>query len=286
VLKSIKVKILIKILFTALAFWYVLSKVDVVDVVELMKRVDIYYLFLSLISFNISKIISSIRLNILFKLLGIDLGELRALKLYYVGMFYNLSLPGGIGGDGYKIYLLNRAYGSSISELLKATFLDRVSGLVPLLIFAGVIFLFSDYRQKIGEFTSLTLFITVTFVPLPSLWLLYRYIFKRFYKAFLSTSILGFATQAFQILSAYFIAKAVLIEENFLLETILLFLISSLIAVLPISFGGVGVREGVFLYGLTLLNTSPDKGVTFGLIFFIITALSSFVGLFLRTDTD
>lgn len=56
--------------------------------------------------FNISKIISSIRLNRYFKDINLSLSQTYNLKLYYLGMFYNLFLPGGIGGDGYKIYII------------------------------------------------------------------------------------------------------------------------------------------------------------------------------------
>jgi len=36
-------------------------------------------------------------------------------------MFYNLFLPGGIGGDGYKIYLLNKLSNKSIKSLTTVT---------------------------------------------------------------------------------------------------------------------------------------------------------------------
>ncbi len=112
-------KLFIKILFTTLAFWYIFSKVGFDEVVELIKSANPLHLSLAFLSFNISKIISSIRLNILFKLLNIILNEFEALKLYYIGMFYNLFLPGGVGGDGYKIYLLKKHNNSSITETLK-----------------------------------------------------------------------------------------------------------------------------------------------------------------------
>ncbi len=59
--------------------------------------VDIYYLLPAFILFNLSKIVGSIRLNRYFRAVGIELSELEALRLYYIGMFYNLFLPQGLG---------------------------------------------------------------------------------------------------------------------------------------------------------------------------------------------
>ena len=42
-----------------------------------------------------------------FKQEGVFISEKESLKLYYKGMFYNIMLPGGIGGDGYKGYYLH-----------------------------------------------------------------------------------------------------------------------------------------------------------------------------------
>jgi len=60
-----------------------------------------------------------------------------------------------------------------------------------------------------------------------------------------------------------------------------LFLVSSVVAVLPLTIGGVGVRELTFLYGLEFIGEEPSLGVTFSFLFFIITAISSLMGLFL-----
>ncbi len=54
------------------------------------------------------------------------------LRLYYTGMFYNLFLPGGVGGDVYKVMVLKKRE-LSILSATKATLLDRVTGLLVLL---------------------------------------------------------------------------------------------------------------------------------------------------------
>jgi len=281
-IKKETTSIIIKITFSLLALWYVFQKVKVDEVISIIRSSDIFYLFLAFVFFNFSKIASSIRLNLLFKELGFCLPEKTALKLYYTGMFYNLFLPGGIGGDGYKIYLLKRANLATITELIRATVLDRVSGLIPLLIFAGILFIFSSFFYEFKWLLPFDIFGLL--FALPSLWLIYRYLFSEFYHAFALTTALGFLTQALQLILAYFISKAFGVEESLIIDLLLLFLISSIVAVLPISFGGIGIREWVFLYGFSLLHLPVDKGVAFGVVFFLITAFSSMIGLFFRNE--
>jgi hypothetical protein len=60
---------------------------------------------------------------------------------------------------------------------------------------------------------------------------------------------------------------------------LVIFLISSAVAVLPISIGGVGVRELTFLYGSQLLNVDMNVAVGISFLFYLITAVVSLGGV-------
>ncbi len=269
-------KSLLKLLLSLGALAYVLHKVDLHQVLSLMGRVAPLWIVAALLAFNLSKVVSSLRLNRFFHALGLRLSELDALKLYYIGMFYNLFLPGGIGGDGYKIYLLNRHRQIGAKALLAATLLDRISGLASLLFFAAVLFLLSRYAELYGWMVPLAWLGMAAVFPVTRLF--YRAPFRR---VFLSTTLLGALTQILQLAAAYALARGLGLEHA-MTETLALFLLSSVAAVLPLSVGGVGIREFVFLYGFGVLGLPVDKGVAFSLLFFLISALSSFTGIFLR----
>ncbi len=268
--------LLLKIALSIGAFSYVLMKIDLHQLLLKLKEIDIWLFMVALIAFNISKIISSIRLNQFFKAISLNLTELEALRLYYIGMFYNLFLPGGIGGDGYKIYLLNRHRDIKTKALLGATLLDRISGLSFLLFFGAILFLFSDFLLLFPWLKFID--ILGLFLLFPVTWLFYRGDFKR---VFFSTLLLGALTQLFQLISAYFLALSLGIDHH-IVEILTLFLISSVVAILPLSIGGVGIREFVFLYGFNLITLPTEEGVAFSMLFFIITAISSFLGIFLE----
>jgi uncharacterized membrane protein YbhN (UPF0104 family) len=194
-------------------------------------------------------------------------------------MFYNLFLPSGIGGDGYKIYLLNKSHNAKVSKLITATLLDRLSGLIPLLFFAGTLFIVSDFYHKFIWLDYLANIGVVIIFPL--FYFINLYLFREYIEIFLKTTLLGSFVQLLQLISALFIVYSIGYESS-LIILLTLFLISSVVAVLPISIGGVGVRELTFLYGLTLLEVDADGGVAFSMLFFLITAISSFIGVWLK----
>jgi len=268
--------LLLKVALSLGALYYVLSKIDLQHLLEALRSLNPWWLLAALLAFNLSKIVSSVRLNRFFAAIGLDLSEVEALRLYYIGMFYNLFLPGGIGGDGYKIYLLNRHREARAKTLVAATLLDRISGLASLLFFAGILFLFSRYAELYPWGRPLDwLGILLVF---PVTWLFYRGDFRR---VFFSTALLGAATQLLQLLSAWMLARSLGMESH-LVEILTLFLLSSVAAVLPLSIGGVGIREFVFLTGFELIGLPAAEGVAFSMLFFLITAVSSFIGIFLR----
>jgi len=268
-----KLKTIIKLLLSFTLLGFVLYKIDITKLESILKEVNIFYLFIAFLFFNFSKIISAIRLNYYFKEINIDLDLKKNLMLYYLGMFYNLFLPGGIGGDGYKAYLLNKKYHIKFSLIVQALLFDRISGLVSLIFLASFLFLFSSY--------SVTPFNYLAFLSLISVYFVFYFIskkLKKFMYYFKQTTFLGFLVQLIQLFSALFIIYS-LPDHVPIIDFLVLFLISSVVSVLPITIGGIGVRELTFLYGLQFIGYSPDIGIAFSFMFFFITLMSSLIGI-------
>ncbi len=275
-------KNLLKLLITVWALYYVFSHIDLSALLQLLGRSDPFWLLGAFVAFNLSKIISAIRLNRYFRAIGVYLSEMKNLLLYYLGMFYNLFLPGGISGDGYKIFLLGRRHNGSYKKLFQATLLDRISGLSALLFLAGILYSFSSFAQLSTPLLYLSWAGVV--LALPANYLLTRRLFPDFLKVFGITTLLAFAVQLFQLLSAMLIVWALPEITAQTSDYLTLFLISSVVAVLPVSVGGIGVRELTFLYGFGLIGQDATAAVTFSLIFFLVTALSSLLGLLVKND--
>lgn len=247
----------------------------------MLSEVQLLYLIPATLFFVASKIVSSFRLNQYFKAIPLELGEKYNLKLYWIGMFYNLFLPGGIGGDGYKVYLLNKHYNAGVKQLVAATLIDRVSGLMALLFLLLGLTIFILPIQFLKGFDWLVYVGLI--VGYPAYYIFNKIFFKSYIRKLVSTSIYSLIVQALQIISAYFILYSLGITENIMAYQIL-FLASSIVAVLPFTIGGIGAREMTFILGHQYLGVDQNAAVAFSLLFFLITAIVSLFGAFLKSD--
>ena len=266
-------KLFIKLAVTAICLWYVSKKIDWTLTWQLLQQSNKWWLIAATILFILSKVVSSYRLNIFFKNIGVDLSEKSNLKLYWLGMFYNLFLPGGIGGDAYKVILLNRKREQSVKLLSAAVLLDRLSGVVGLAILAAI------YFSLISTQKSYSTSLLAAIIPALIVYYLFiKKIFPSFIRAFMPTLLLGLLVQVLQVLCAYCIMASVQITENHS-AYIFIFLLSSIVAILPFTIGGLGAREVVFLWGSNLFLLDKHQSIYISILFYLITVLVSFVGL-------
>lgn len=268
-------KLLLKTAVTACCLWYVGKKINWVASLQLIQHSNVAWLALATLLFTASKIVSSVRLNIYFKNIKVYLPQATNLRLYWLGMFYNLFLPGGIGGDAYKVILLNKTFGYPAKQLTAAVLLDRLTGVIALGLLAAVYF-----AALSPQGLALLLLAAIT----PALFIC-RYFVKKVFPSFITsfwpTLWLGIAVQGLQVMSVYAIMQAIGIGGQ---QTayIFIFLLSSIVAILPLTIGGLGAREVVFLWGSKVLLHTPGNAtpVSISISFYIITLLVSLVGVY------
>ncbi len=268
-------KLLLKIAVTILCFWYISRKIDFTKAKDAVMQADWWWLFLSVLAFAFSKFLASFRLNIYFKNIGIYLSQKTNLKLYWLGMFYNLFLPGAISGDAYKVVLLTRKYNVGYKKITAAVLLDRFSGLLALgliLSIYGVIVLDKQLYDII--------LISGSVLSVVALYAVVKYIFKDFIPGFWPTFFWGIAVQIFQVVCVYCILIALHLPLH-QSEWIFIFLVAAVISVIPISLGGgLGVREIVFQNGATYFGIDPHVAVVISVLFYFSNLLSSVWGVY------
>jgi uncharacterized membrane protein YbhN (UPF0104 family) len=93
----------------------------------------------------------------------------------------------------------------------------------------------------------------------------------------LPTLLLGILVQASQVVCAYLIMAALGIPAH-TTEYIFIFLVSSVVAVLPLTIGGLGAREVVFLEGSKYFGLAQEPSVIISLLFYLITLVTSSIG--------
>jgi len=212
-------------------------------------------------------------LNMYFKNAGVNLPDLQNIKLYWLGMFYNLFLPGSISGDAYKVFLLRKKNNTTYKKLTTAVLLDRFSGLLGLglilSIYSVVVIKNSQYIAAIIAGAVLSIFVLFFII---NRWL------KDFIPSFIPTLLLGIFVQAAQVVCVYLIMATLGIPLQ-VSEYVFIFLVSSVLAVLPLTIGGIGIREVVFLEGSKLFGLVQETSVVISLLFYLITLITSAIGL-------
>jgi glycosyltransferase 2 family protein len=267
-------KLLLKITITAICLWYVSGKINFQKAGIALSNANWFYLFSALVAFVFSKLLSAIRLNIYFRNINIYLSQWQNIKLYWLGMFYNLFLPGSISGDAYKVILLTKKYGVPYKKPTAAVLLDRFSGLLGLGLILAVygIIVLHNTLYIIVIIASVILAVVILYFVIQT-W------FKDFISSFLPTLLLGIAVQATQVVCAYLIMASLNIPFN-QTEYIFLFLVSSVAAVLPLTIGGLGAREVIFLEGSKYFGLIRENSVVISILFYLITLFTSAWGLF------
>jgi uncharacterized membrane protein YbhN (UPF0104 family) len=277
-----QLKTALKILLTGGALYLVFQKIDTDNLLQLSKTLSWGWLVPAIALFVGSKVATAIRLNAYFANIHISLSFWENWRLYLIGMFYNLFLPGGIGGDGYKVYLLNNQFKTPVKELLKASLLDRLGGLIAILGLLFGILLVIELPLPLGNpGIGKILFAVGAIGMIPGFWLLQKFLFSNFLPSFWQGIFWSLLGQLAQMAAVVCLLLALGVQDKFLAYQAV-FLLSSIVAVLPLTIGGVGARELVVVYAHSYAGIQETEAVAFSLLFFLISAAVSLSGAWVK----
>ena len=289
------IKLVAKIVLSTAALYYVFSKIDLEQTVGAIKGINVWFLILSIIIYALSQVVSAFRLNAFYKYVPVKISSLTNIKLYWLGMFYNLFLPGGVGGDGYKVFLINKYHNTSVKRLIGTVFADRLSGLAVILVYLCALVYFIDYDltkapvqkgsielvHNILRWINPLLNYFIILIPfIAAGYYIYLRIFSRHLTgATWRVFTLSIVIQGLQMISAIIILKSMGTElagrqDDYLF----LFLLSSIMSAIPISLGGLGLREFTFMFGSQYLGLNQDHAVALSLLFYTISLFISVFG--------
>lgn len=251
----------------------VFSRLDWDKIKTVLPSLNIFYLISAVLFFIVSQILSVFRFDILIRNLGIRLNFKTHSKLYLLGMFYNFFLPGGIGGDAYKVVLLNKSHEKTIKRLGKIIFIDRFLGILAIMLILFLLLPLVRFSVSVFWIIFLSLLgIAVVLFILVQTSKISKIYSGRINRGFIYSLLI----QSVQMISLFFIILSLGIKSKHLIY-MMLFLVSSVLSVF--SFAGLGIRESVFYFGASMLGTDPDISAVAALIFSLITAGVSFFGV-------
>ncbi|MCF0069822.1 flippase-like domain-containing protein [Dyadobacter sp. CY261] len=266
-------KWLAKFFVTVALLWWVFRRIDLESVSQAIGKADKLLLALAFVPYIASRLAGAVRLTTVLQAHEIGLSHYGGLHLNWISMFYGMFLPGGLGGDAYKLLRLKQHFPAHGTMLLTRILLwDRIIGFVMLALLAGVIAMF-----RFDDFLLIGLIIALA---LPGGWALW-WSAKKWLPGILPVIgrvlLLSFGVQAFQIICTGFLLYS-MGEYGHFKDYALLFLISSIATVFPLSIGGIGVRELVYLRGSVFLGVLEPVAVTVSFLFDIIVTATAITG--------
>jgi uncharacterized protein (TIRG00374 family) len=132
---------LLQVLVTAVGLWYVFHDPQRrAQIADALRHASITWVILGWVCYSAVEILATVRWQILLRVQEIRLHWLQAGGIVMIGLFFNQFLPGGIGGDAMRLYLLfqlapRRKIGATLSVAM-----DRLFGLFTVLFLASVSF--------------------------------------------------------------------------------------------------------------------------------------------------
>lgn len=297
-----KVVFSFKVLFSGIVLFYIIQKVDWDKVNSNLIRAD-YFLFLTAFALNfLERAELTLKWNILIKVKKVIVSFKNLFLINLIGAFLGMFLPSSLGTDIVRGYYLTKN-DLDKSTSISSVFIDRLLGVLSLFFLGAIaLFLAKDLIQFINPyFYLLGLFIPIIFIYYlqkeKTLNLFEKYSRKIKYKKIsnallklqasfydyknypfplLYSLILSFLVQITRVLTYYIIALSFNIHFPFVY--FLLFIpIIMLVIMLPISIGGLGLKEGTFIAFFSLVGMSVESAT---IISFTNTIVNTVITLF------
>jgi len=245
---------LVKIAVAGGSLAYVFYRIDMARMLSYFRELHFPELLVMFACVTLTYLTGALRMRYFFKGGGLPLTLQYSVMLYYIGAFFNYVLPGGIGGDGYRIYHLAKRSHIKPLRLTQLVIADRLSGLFILALFCltGMIiiassryiwFVLGDMHIWVGWVLIALMLGGSAFYFFAARFLLSQKWSATFGGLIYSIGVQGFSTLLFLVIlhaSGQF---------QWPLEYTVIFLAAYVAGTLPISIGGLGVRELVCFWG-------------------------------------
>lgn len=140
---------LAKLLLAAALIWYVLNKVGFQNVVDRLQNIQVEVWLLGLLVIFLGNCLSMVRWHLLMRSVGLNSTVWSALRLGFIGLFFNNVVPGLTGGDLVKAFYITREHPLQRADAVISVIVDRVIGIVALALIAAVIIPFD--LERYGE---------------------------------------------------------------------------------------------------------------------------------------
>lgn len=283
-------------LFGIILFIYILSNINIFDLVIILKDINIVYYLIGILFFIFGFLIRILRWKLLVDSIGVEVSFNKLAEMSAKGLFFGLATPAKMGEFWRAKYLTEQSKISG-GQAFYTAFADRIIDLLVIMVISLIGFIIISLKFiKIWDWQvpALILF----FLPILIYFLSRQkrikkilnflikflipdsfkeragYFLNEFYQAFyglklklfLKVLFLGFIYYVSSgVIFAYLIALALGIIIPFWYLFLIIALVW-LIITIPVSVFGLGTREASYIYFFSFFGISASLAVTFSLL--------------------
>ncbi len=253
-----------------------------------------------------------LRWKLLLKAQQITISMSQVIHIFFVGQFFNLFMIGATGGDVVKAYLVARTVGDRKTEAVSSVLIDRLIGLMALTLLAGAMVagrpaaFFSDPSlQPVGVFVLvfMALMLLVVTLALSRHWLKHPriagrgllprpaqrlgtvlrrvydacYLCRRRPRLLAQTFLLSLANHVLGVAACIMFGQALQLPLAWI-DYLTYVPVIGVFGALPITPGGLGVREGAAVLLLGSVGIARPQAMLLSLLLFAGLTLWSLVG--------
>jgi len=296
----------LKVTISGVLLVVLFRRVDVSRLATTASHLDGRFLTMGLLAFAAGSVFEILKFR---AACHFRLGWRLSAKLVFIGLFFNNLLPSNIGGDAYKLWeLRRRSVGtqSAVAYLLS----DRATGFLALMLLGSAGFITAAHHETVlrrGDWTPSAAaswvgsFLALAVIAGCALgfWMSTRpLIYSRIAKArkqwiaagktylavtAVPTMLYSLLLHSFRAVALHLVCRSVGFQVSFASIFQVLALVA-LASMLPITIGGLGVRESAFVFFWIRVGMTREAALATALVSLGVVCLKSLVGLlvFLR----
>ncbi len=297
---------MVRVLVALALLFLLLRKLQFNTAWSLLRSAQPPYLFFAFLSFFLFVLVSVIRWQLLLNCKGLHFFWGYLLKVYFISLFFNNLLPTAIGGDLFRMYYTTKRR-EGVQPALAVVLFDRLIGFIGLFAFALLaLSFFPLFGLSVGRgYLELNL-VGLLFLAggtglllngrllgfFRKIWLGIR--FRNWGEKFdsfalkLNSFSQNLAPLTFSLLLSLFVQLLLALVWYFSglairksISPLYYFLYIPLINVVtmvPVSFGGLGIREGGFVYLFSKVGLIKEEAMSISILFLVMNYIHSLIG--------
>ncbi len=296
-----KLELFIRLAGGGLILYFVLRKIDLRATWSILRTTNLFYFAAALVLYLAFVVFSTLRWRLLVAARGVSMPFFPLFKSFLASIFLGNVLPSGAGLDAARAFFLSRAT-SRVAEAIASVLIDRITSFIGLLLIVLIGIPLGVQGTAGYKYIAIALAVliagTTVLLMLEPVHNLLSKLFQRIpygekamrlYDAFYAyrahpgavvrAVLITFLSQGALVINAMLCAKAIGESLPFFQALVYVPTINFLM-IMPVSIGGIGVREGSFMLFLSrIAHLMPEEaGFTVGVLYGLSAYLVSLSG--------